>query len=129
MTEKLLTGTLNCKTNKLKIICINPQFLWILNFILFILIGSKFKLESPYGDELPAKGFDPGQDTYQPPPKDSSSVKVQVDEKSNRLQLLTPFDKWNGKDLDDMVVLIKVLRFMSLCWLLGRDLKGWVDKG
>lgn len=71
--------------------------------------GSKFKLESPYGDELPAKGFDPGQDTYQPPPKDSSSVKVQVDPKSKRLQLLTPFDKWSGKDLEDMVVLIKVL--------------------
>ena len=73
-----------------------------------LLTGSKFKLESPYGDELPAKGFDPGQDTYQPPPADGSSVKVQVDPKSNRLQLLTPFDKWDGKDLDDMSVLIKV---------------------
>ena len=73
-----------------------------------LLTGSKFKLESPYGDELPAKGFDPGQDTYQPPPADGSSVKVQVDSKSNRLQLLTPFDKWDGKDLDDMSVLIKV---------------------
>lgn len=27
---------------------------------------------------------------------------------SNRLQLLEPFDKWNGKDLEDMRVLIKV---------------------
>lgn len=71
--------------------------------------GSKFKFESPYGDELPEKGFDPGQDTYQPPPADGSGVNVQVDPKSNRLQLLTPFKKWDGKDLDDMVVLIKVL--------------------
>jgi len=30
--------------------------------------GKKFKLESPFGDELPARGFDPGQDTYQAPP-------------------------------------------------------------
>lgn len=27
---------------------------------------------------------------------------------SNRLQLLDPFDKWDGKDLEDMRVLIKV---------------------
>lgn len=30
--------------------------------------GKKFKLDSPFGDELPALGFDPGQDTYQAPP-------------------------------------------------------------
>ncbi|XP_053388072.1 aconitate hydratase, mitochondrial-like [Mercenaria mercenaria] len=69
--------------------------------------GSKFKLESPYGDELPAKGFDPGQDTFQPPPEDGSGVAVQVDPKSNRLQLLSPFKKWDGKDLLEMPVLIK----------------------
>lgn len=69
--------------------------------------GSKFKLESPFGDELPAKGFDPGEDTFQPPPADGSGVKVQVDPKSNRLQLLTPFQKWDGKDIVDMPVLIK----------------------
>ncbi|KAF7272709.1 putative aconitate hydratase, mitochondrial [Rhynchophorus ferrugineus] len=70
--------------------------------------GKKFKLSSPFGDELPAKGFDPGQDTYQAPVADGSGVNVKVDPKSQRLQLLEPFDKWNGKDLDDMTVLIKV---------------------
>jgi len=70
--------------------------------------GKKFKLSSPFGDELPAKGFDPGQDTYQSPLPDGSAVKVDVDPKSQRLQLLEPFDKWDGKDLDDLVVLIKV---------------------
>ncbi|KAK6169112.1 hypothetical protein SNE40_020226 [Patella caerulea] len=69
--------------------------------------GTKFKLESPYGDELPSKGFDPGQDTYQPPPSDGSSLKVHVSPDSQRLQLLSPFDKWDGKDLTDMVILIK----------------------
>lgn len=69
--------------------------------------GKKFKLKSPYGDELPTKGFDPGQDTYQAPPADSSSVRVNVSPQSQRLQLLKPFDKWNGKDLEDLVVLIK----------------------
>jgi len=67
--------------------------------------GSKFKLEPPSGDELPSKGFDPGMDTYQPP---SNSGDVNVDPSSDRLQLLTPFQKWDGNDLEDCVVLIKV---------------------
>jgi len=70
--------------------------------------GSKFKLESPYGDELPAKGFDPGEETYQFPPADGSSLKVDVSPKSDRLQLLTPFKKWDGKDIENMTILLKV---------------------
>merc|ERR1712004_84065 len=70
--------------------------------------GQEFALESPYGDELPAQGFDPGEDTYQHPPADGSSVQVDVDPKSERLQLLTPFSKWDGGDLKDLRVLIKV---------------------
>lgn len=37
--------------------------------------GKKFKLDSPFGDELPARGFDPGQDTYQAPPSVSCIFK------------------------------------------------------
>lgn len=69
--------------------------------------GEKFKFESPSGDELPAKGFDPGMDTYQAPPSDGSTVSVVVNPASTRLQLLTPFQKWDGEDIKDMVVLIK----------------------
>lgn len=70
--------------------------------------GSKFKLQPPSGDELPSKGFDPGVDTYQAPPTDGSGIRVDVDPSSNRLQLLSPFDKWDGKDLVDMPILIKI---------------------
>ena len=70
--------------------------------------GEEFVLENPYGDELPTAGFDPGEDTYQHPPADGSGVAVDVDPTSNRLQLLTPFNKWDGGDLKDMRVLIKV---------------------
>lgn len=65
-------------------------------------------MSNPFAAELPAQGFDPGQDTYQEPPTDGSSVNVDVSPTSNRLQLLEPFDKWDGKDLVDMTVLIKV---------------------
>jgi aconitate hydratase len=70
--------------------------------------GEEFVLESPYGDELPNQGFDPGEDTYQHPPTDGSGVSVDVDPASDRLQLLTPFSKWDGGDLKDLAVLIKV---------------------
>lgn len=70
--------------------------------------GKKFKLSAPHAKELPAKGFDAGQDTYVKPPPDGSAIKVDVDPKSNRLQLLEPFEKWDGKDLTEMTVLIKV---------------------
>ncbi|XP_021184209.2 probable aconitate hydratase, mitochondrial [Helicoverpa armigera] len=70
--------------------------------------GKKFKLSDPFADELPSRGFDPGQDTYQHPPSDGSKVQVDVSPSSDRLQLLAPFDKWDGKDLTDMTILIKV---------------------
>jgi len=70
--------------------------------------GSEFALSSPFGDELPADGFDPGMDTYQAPPADGSNVVVDVSPESDRLQLLHPFDRWSGKDLEDMRILIKV---------------------
>lgn len=66
--------------------------------------GKAFKFTAPVGKELPPKGFDPGEDTFQAPPEDSSSVKVAVDPKSQRLALLEAFDKWDGKDLVDMPV-------------------------
>lgn len=53
--------------------------------------------------------FDPGQDTYQHPPAEGGSkLRVDVSPTSTRLQLLEPFDKWAGGDLEDLQVLIKV---------------------
>ena len=74
--------------------------------------GKKFKLSAPFGDELPQRGFDPGEDTYQGPPADGSKVNVDVSPSSDRLQLLTPFTKWDGNDLEDLTVLIKVIALL-----------------
>eukprot|EP01103_Thecamoeba_quadrilineata_P008517 TRINITY_DN18254_c0_g1_i1.p1 TRINITY_DN18254_c0_g1~~TRINITY_DN18254_c0_g1_i1.p1 ORF type:complete len:780 (-),score=184.59 TRINITY_DN18254_c0_g1_i1:46-2106(-) len=70
--------------------------------------GQKFKLQNPIGIDLPPKGFDPGANTYQKPPEDRSQVHVKVDPNSNRLQILKPFNKWNGEDYVDQAILIKV---------------------
>ncbi|KAF2870971.1 aconitase family-domain-containing protein [Massariosphaeria phaeospora] len=69
--------------------------------------GKEFKLKEPSGAALPPNGFDPGEDTYQAPPEDRSSVSVAVSPTSDRLQLLQPFEAWNGKDAEDMPILIK----------------------
>lgn len=41
--------------------------------------GKKFKLDAPFGDELPSRGFDPGMDTYDAPPSVSSSSTAMLD--------------------------------------------------
>ncbi|KAJ2088998.1 Aconitate hydratase mitochondrial [Coemansia sp. S100] len=70
--------------------------------------GKPFKFTPPNGAELPARGFDAGQDTYQAPPADRSGVSVQVSPESQRLQLLEPFVAWDGKDVENVPILIKV---------------------
>ncbi|KAF8708114.1 aconitase IPM isomerase family, partial [Rhizoctonia solani] len=70
--------------------------------------GKKFKFSQPGGHELPSCGYDPGEDTFQAPPQDRTGIKVAVDPKSNRLQLLKRFRPWDGKLPKNLPVLIKV---------------------
>ncbi|OUM61414.1 hypothetical protein PIROE2DRAFT_12565 [Piromyces sp. E2] len=70
--------------------------------------GSKFKFQPPSGDALPPTGYDKGEMVYQAPPEDRSNVQVIVSPTSQRLQLLTPFNKWNGEDYENLTILIKV---------------------
>jgi aconitate hydratase len=68
--------------------------------------GTKFKLKPPVADELPKKGFEADPSGYQAPAGRSASVAVSPT--SDRLQLLEPFVKWDGKDtIGDMPVLCK----------------------
>ena len=69
--------------------------------------GKQVKLAEPTGYELPPKGFDVEDNGYQAPAKDGSKVEVRVDPKSERLQLLTPFEPWNGEDYKGLKLLIK----------------------
>ena len=70
--------------------------------------GKAFRFTEPSGKELPARGYDPGEDTYQAPPGKRSHLEVVVNPESDRLQLLTPFKPWDGIDPKDLPVLIKV---------------------
>jgi aconitate hydratase len=69
--------------------------------------GEKVKLDIPSGQELPAKGFAVEDAGYQAPAENGSSVAVKVDPASSRLQLLQPFEAWNGQNITGAKLLIK----------------------
>ena len=71
--------------------------------------GVEVLLDEPKGSELPPKGFESGQDNFQAS-KPNPGMDVSIDPKSDRLQKLTPFDVWDGKDeIADCFVLVKAL--------------------
>ncbi len=69
--------------------------------------GEQVKLDPPLGIELPPLGFDVLDAGYQKPARSGKNVKVKVSLKSDRLQLLAPFAKWEGNDLKGLKLLIK----------------------
>ncbi|OQX78191.1 MAG: aconitate hydratase [Bacteroidetes bacterium 4484_249] len=69
--------------------------------------GELVKLSEPKGFELPEKGFAVEDNGYQAPAEDGSNIEVVVKPGSERLQILTPFSKWNGEDYFGLNLLIK----------------------
>ncbi|MEK7880234.1 MAG: aconitase family protein, partial [candidate division NC10 bacterium] len=69
--------------------------------------GRQFRFTPPEGEELPRDGFAGGLEGYEPPAEDGRSVVVEVSPTSERLQLLEPFPKWDGRDFVDLPILIK----------------------
>jgi aconitate hydratase len=69
--------------------------------------GEQVKLDPPTGDELPTRGFDVEDNGYQAPAADGSGINVIVKEDSDRLQLLSPFAAWDGKNITGAKLLIK----------------------
>jgi aconitate hydratase len=69
--------------------------------------GEEVRLEPPQGQALPDAGFDPGEDTFQAAPADGSGVEVVVHPESDRLQLLQPFEPWDGHDFERLPILVK----------------------
>jgi aconitate hydratase len=69
--------------------------------------GQKVRLDEPKGFEMPPLGFDVADKGYAEPAEDGSHIRVDVSPRSERLQLLTPFEPWDGGDLMQMHLLIK----------------------
>ena len=70
--------------------------------------GEEVFLDEPEGIDLPVKGFDVEDNGYLDPTDFvSDNIKVEISKDSKRLQLLEPFEKWNGKNFLEMKLLIK----------------------
>ncbi|MES3036873.1 MAG: aconitate hydratase [Bdellovibrionota bacterium] len=65
----------------------------------------KVRLRPPQAPELPEKGFIADEDGYQKP--QGRNAIVAVSPTSDRLQLLKPFEIWNGQDFTEQLVLAK----------------------
>jgi aconitate hydratase len=70
--------------------------------------GEQIKLDSPYGDELPQKGFMKDTKGYLAPSKNGFNTSIKMPPDSERLQFLEPFGAWDGKDVLDVPLLLKV---------------------
>ena len=69
--------------------------------------GKQFRFTPPEGEELPREGFARGEEGYEAPAADGGAVQVVVRPDSERLQLLQPFPRWDGKDFDRLPILVK----------------------
>lgn len=70
--------------------------------------GQPFKLEPPQqAPDVPEKGFDKGESKFHAPPDDGSDIELKVSPDSQRLQLLKPWPKWDGEDIENAPVLLK----------------------
>ncbi len=68
-----------------------------------------FKLEPPKrAPEVPEGEFDRGRSYYVLPPEDGGHIEIVVDPDSGRLQILEPFDPWDGSDYIELPILLKV---------------------
>jgi aconitate hydratase len=69
--------------------------------------GEEVMLDEPVGIELPTQGFAVEDAGYQEPAEDGSGLEVVVKPDSDRLQLLTPFNGWDGGNIKGLKLLLK----------------------
>ncbi|MDU1889238.1 MAG: aconitate hydratase [Dysgonomonas sp.] len=84
-------------------LCFNPMTDTLVNEK-----GEQVKLQEPQGYELPPKGYSMEDSGYVAPSEDGSNIEIKIAADSQRLQELKPFAAWNGKDIIEQPLLIKV---------------------
>ncbi len=71
--------------------------------------GEKVKLKAPEEPkEIPPNGYSTVGINYFPPSKDEP-IEIIIAKESERLQMLEPFEKWNGEDFIELPVLLKAV--------------------
>lgn len=69
--------------------------------------GQEVMLAEPTGHASPVNGYEVKDNGFVAPAKDGSHIEVKVNPASDRLQLLKPFNPWDGEDFKGMYLLIK----------------------
>ena len=70
--------------------------------------GDTFRLDPPKeAPEVPSKGFDAGSPAFFAPPGNGGSIEITVDPNSERIELLKPWEPWDGEGFVDLPVLMK----------------------
>ena len=69
--------------------------------------GEKFLLEAPEVPDLPADGMVLTKEGFVPPDEDSSTAELKINPQSDRIELLQPFEAWDGGDFTELPVLVK----------------------
>tara|TARA_B100000287_G_C20656300_1_gene788682 strand:- start:252 stop:2507 length:2256 start_codon:yes stop_codon:yes gene_type:complete len=69
--------------------------------------GENVKLDIPKGFELPPNGFSVDDLGYQKPSDKGNNIDIVVNKNSDRLQLLSPFEKYDGENYSKLKLLIK----------------------
>ncbi len=71
--------------------------------------GDNVMLKEPLGIEFPPKGFEVENNGFIDPNKFSDKeIEIKINSNSKRLQLLKPFMEWDGKNIKNIKLLIKV---------------------
>ncbi len=79
-----------------------------MNDLLINELGEEVKLSPPYADELPSDGFSNTLEGFVQPNQDKD-VEVVINPESERLQVLTPFEKFISKNYIEMTVFMKAV--------------------
>ena len=71
--------------------------------------GKQVRLDDPSGIDFPIRGFAVEDNGYQPPTENGRDIEVIISPESERLQLLVPFEPWDGQNMTGMNLLIKTM--------------------
>jgi aconitate hydratase len=71
--------------------------------------GKQVRLDGPSGIDFPVQGYAVEDNGYQPPAENGDDIEVVISSESERLQLLVPFEPWDGKNMTGLSLLIKTM--------------------
>jgi len=69
--------------------------------------GREFRLTPPNPPAFPEDGLVISKEAYTPPGREGDSVEIKIAPDSERLEILRPFEPWDGNDFVDLPILVK----------------------